>query len=192
MTVYALPATVSLPRGSRPDLEELTIEDAALRLRHSGAEELALIEEARVLVGERIAYCRRNSFDSYRRAFRRGYGYCQQEAFALAALLGELGFTSWPVHCEHCDFPDKANTGHAWVQVQYRDEVMDIDSKYMDAVCGEFSFQTNSPVRKYTPLFRLLSGWGSAAVNAHRYYKTRSDVSAMYQRKNVQENNTEK
>jgi hypothetical protein len=92
--VYALPATVSLPRGLRPGIEELTLEDAVIRLAQSGAEGYDLIEEARLLVCDRIKYCRRNSLNSYHKAFWRGYGYCQQEAYALTMLLQELGFNA--------------------------------------------------------------------------------------------------
>jgi hypothetical protein len=45
--------------------------------------------------------------------------HCQQEAFALAGLLRKLGFDAWPVHSEHCDFPDIKDTGNAWVRVSY-------------------------------------------------------------------------
>src|SRR5512139_276353 len=84
--LYALPATLSLPRGRRPGIEPLTIQEAAQQLRLSGLGGPALVEAARRLVGERMQYCRRNSFDLYPRAFERGYGYCQQSAYALAAL----------------------------------------------------------------------------------------------------------
>jgi hypothetical protein len=178
--LYALPATVSLPGGPRPGVKELTIDDAAERLSQTDLDGWDLIEKARLLVGERFSYCRRNSFDSYRKAFQRGYGYCQQEAYALAALLRKLGFDARPVHCEHCDFASKEDTGHAWVQVVYGGGVYDIDSKYMDHVQGELLFQTNSSVRRYTPLFRLLAGLGCTAANAYRYYKTGSDSSPAY------------
>ena len=174
--LYALPATVSLRRGKRPCTEELTIEDAAARLSKSGDTGLELMEQARLLVGERIRYCRRNSFDSHRKAFRRGYGYCQQEAHALSQLLRELGFEAWPVHCERCSFSHIEDTGHAWVRVCYRGAVLDIDSKYMDAITGHLSFQYHGRVKKYTPLFRLFAGWGSIAANARRYYKTGDDT----------------
>jgi hypothetical protein len=174
--IYALPASLSLGRGSRPGIEALTIEDAALQLRKRGASGFELMEQARILVGERMAYSRRNSFDSHRNAFKRGYGYCQQEAFALARLLEMLGFNAWPVHCEHCDFILMKNTGHAWVQVLYGGEIVDIDPRYMSEVGEPLLFDTRSAVRRYNTLFRLFAGWGSTAVNAYRYYKTGSDT----------------
>jgi hypothetical protein len=177
---YGLPAAMSLSADRRSGTEELTIEGAAELLRHSDVEGWALVEESRLLVGERIHYCRRNSFDSYRGAFRRGYGYCQQEAYALAGLLQELDFNAWPVHCEHCDFPERKDTGHAWVQVFYEGKVHDIDSKHMDAAGERLLFATRTPPKRYTPLFRIFAGWGSIAGNAFRYYETGSDTSAAY------------
>ena len=176
--IYAIPASLSLGSGTRSGVEELTIEDAALQLRQSGASGFELMEQARILVGERMVYSRRNSFNSHRKAFKRGYGYCQQEAFALARLLENLGFKAWPVHCEHCDFTEMKNTGHAWVQVQYDGEIVDIDPIYMSEVGKPLLFDTRSAVKRYTTLFRLVAGWGSTAVNAYRYYKTGSDTDA--------------
>ncbi len=175
--VYALPPTLSLPSGPRPDIEPLSLSEAAERLVQTGMKGWDLVEEARLMVGERMEYSRRNSFDSYKKAFRRGYGYCQQEAFALAGLLRKLDFDAWPVHSEHCDFPEKKNTGHAWVRVSYRGEVRDIDSTFMDPLTGELTFVTRTPAKKYTPLFRIFSGWGGTAANAYRYYRTGSDQS---------------
>lgn len=90
--LYSLPATISLPRGQRPGVEPLSLGRAAAQLLEIGASGLALVEVTRTLVSARMAYCRRNSFDSYARAFERGYGYCSQQSRALADLLGRMGF----------------------------------------------------------------------------------------------------
>ena len=100
--------------------------------------------------------------------------------YALAHLLQCLGFDAWPVHCEHCDFPDRKDTGHAWVYVSYEGEIRDIDSKYMDQANGQLLFQATTMPKKYTTLFRILTGWGGTAANAYRYYRTGSDTSASY------------
>ena len=91
-TLYAIPAMISLPRGVRPGLEEQTIEEAVQVLKKQDLDGREMIEEARLLVGQRMAYCRRNSYESYQKAFSRGYGFCQQQAFALAAILDDLNF----------------------------------------------------------------------------------------------------
>jgi hypothetical protein len=179
--LYVLPATLSLPRGRRPGLEDLTIEGAAVRLRRSGVTGWDLVESARRLVGERMAYCRRNGLDSYRKAFRRGYGYCEQSAFALAALLQQLGFEACPVHCERNLFPDRDSpTGHAWVRVSYNGETREIDPEHQDPATGGFLFEPLDEAREYSLAFRLVARWGSAVANAYRYYRTGSDVDPGY------------
>ena len=56
------------------------------------------MDSARELVANRMEYCRRNSFDSPARAFERGYGFCTQQAYALAELLRLLGVEAKVVH----------------------------------------------------------------------------------------------
>ncbi len=181
LTFFALSATFTLPAGPRPGLEDLTLEEAAVQLGQSAAEGWDLVEKARLLVGDRMAYSRRNSFDPYRMAFRRGYGYCEQSAFALAELLQQLGFDARPVHSERNLFPDRNSpTGHAWVRVLYDGERREIDPEFQDPATGEFLFEPLAQAREYTPLFRVLARWGSAVANAYRYYRTGSDVDPGY------------
>jgi transglutaminase-like putative cysteine protease len=181
LLLYVLPATLSLPRGRRPGLEDLTLAQAAIRLRQSGAEGWDLVEEARLLVGERMAYCRRNGFDSYKEAFRRGYGYCEQSAFALAELLQQIGFDARPVHSERNRFPDRESpTGHAWVRVFYGGETRDIDPLHQEPATGEFLFEPGDEAREYSLAFRVMARWGCPIANAYRYYRTGSDMDASY------------
>lgn len=175
LPLYALPATLSLPPGRRPGLAQLTLAQAAGQLSAAGLSGWALVEAARSLVAGRMAYCRRNSFDPYPRAFERGYGYCQQQAYALADLLTRLGFQARPVSAFRNRFPDGTVGGHAWVQVAWDGEMCDIDSIHYDREAGRIDFTPLTPVFPYTPLFRLLAGWGSLVVNAQRYYVTGKD-----------------
>ncbi len=115
--IYALPATLSLRRGRRSGLEPLTLAEASDRIRVDYPHGYDQVEAARALVGERMVYCRRNSFDPYPRAFGRGYGYCQQMALALAEVLRRLGYEARVVHCLRCRFADGKVTSHAWVRV---------------------------------------------------------------------------
>jgi transglutaminase-like putative cysteine protease len=173
--LYALPATLSLPRGRRSGVEPLSIQEAAQRLRLSGQSGPALVEAARRLVGERMQYCRRNSFDLYPRAFARGYGYCQQSAYALAALLTELGFSARVVTAFRNDFPGEGVGGHAWVHVAVDGRTQAIDPLHYDPASGQLTFTPLTRVFEYTSFFRYFAGWGSTAVNAHRYYVTGRD-----------------
>lgn len=173
--LYALPATLSLPRGIRPGLQSLTVSQAAMKLRDSGASGMDLVEAARSLVAEKMVYSRRNSFDSYTRAFARGYGYCSQQANALADLLTQLGFEAKVVQAFRNRFPDGSEGSHAWVQVVVDDEVHDVDSIFYDAHAAEITFTPLSKVGEVPPVLRVFERWGAAAVNAHRYYLTGKD-----------------
>lgn len=173
--LYAIPATLSLPRGRRPGITPLSIQQAAQQLRLSGQSGAALVEAARRLVGERMQYCRRNSFDLYPRAFERGYGYCQQSAYALAALLKELGFSAKVVTAFRNAFPEEGVGGHAWVRVEIEGTSQEIDPLFYNPTTGLLNFTPLTRVFEYTPFFRILAGWGSTAVNAHRYYVTGRD-----------------
>ena len=173
--LYALPATLSLGRGRRPGITPLTLQEAAQQLRSSGQSGAVLVEAARSLVGERMQYCRRNSFDLYPRAFERGYGYCQQSAYALAALLKELGYSAKVVTAFRNNFPGKGVGGHAWVRVEMERRTQDIDPHHYNPATGQLTFTPLTRVFEYTPFFRYFAGWGSTAVNAHRYYVTHRD-----------------
>jgi transglutaminase-like putative cysteine protease len=175
LPLYALPATLSLPRGRRPGIEALTLEEAAKQLEATGKTGAALVEAARALVAERMQYCRRNSFDSPARAFQRGYGYCTQQAYALSDLLARLGIEATVVHAFRNRFADGTVGGHAWVRITVAGEERDIDSILYDAERGEMTFTSLSRVLDHAPLFRVVTQWGEAALNAHRYYRTGKD-----------------
>ena len=173
--VYAIPATLSLTRGRRQGLSPLTIPQAAERLQSRGLSGWDLVEAARALVEERMHYSRRNSFDPASKAFERGYGYCQQQAFALAEILTRLGVQARVVHAFRNRFPDGGVGGHAWVEVALDGEARFIDSIFYNAESRSIDFTPLSKVWEYNLPFRLFSGWGSTAANAQRYYKTGVD-----------------
>lgn len=173
--LYALPATLTLPPGQRPGVEELTIEQAAQRLNASGKEGWELVEAARSLVAERMAYSRRNSFDTAGRAFERGYGYCTQHAFALSHLLADLGFEARVVQAFQNRFPDGQVTAHAWVSVNLDGGTRHVDALFYDQENQELGFTPLSEITDVSPAFKLVAFWGGTAVNAHRYYLTGKD-----------------
>ena len=173
--VYSLSATFSLPHGIRSRIEKMTIEEAVKKLRKSKLVGSDLIEQAKKMVTSRMQYCRRNSFDSYKKAFRRGYGYCQQQAFALKYVLTRLGFTAKVVHAYRNKFPDGKVSGHAWVKVVYENTEKDIDASDVDSAIDEINFIPLTKVKAYNAWFRFFAGWGSTGVNAWRYYKFGKD-----------------
>ena len=174
--LYALPAMLSLPGGVRPGLEALTIEGAARQLRSSGLSGWELVEEARSLVESRMQYSRRNSYDSAKVAFQRGYGYSVQMSYALADLLQQLGFDARVVQAFQNRFPDGEVTSHSWVEVTLEDETRYIDSLFYDAQAGRITFEPLSEITSISPLFKAFTWWGAGAVNAHRYYLTGKDL----------------
>ena len=176
LPLYALPATLTLAAGRRPGLDALTLEEAAVQLAATGKAGWDLVEAARALTAERMQYCRRNSFDSPAKAFERGYGYCVQQAHALAALLGRLGIEAKVVQAFRNRFPDGTVGGHAWVRVTVDGEERDIDLLFYDPETAELTFSSLTEVTNHTPLIKLLTQWGEAAVNAHRYYRTGKDM----------------
>jgi hypothetical protein len=157
-------------------VEELTIEQAAHQLIETGKTGWVLVEAARALIAERMAYSRRNSFDPAGRAFERGYGYCIQHAFALTALLSELGFEAKVVQAFRNRFPNGEVTSHAWVSVKVSGETRHIDSLFYDEIAGELDFTPLSKVMDISPAFKTFTFWGGTAVNAHRYYVTGKDL----------------
>ncbi|MFC2123769.1 transglutaminase family protein [Bacteroidota bacterium] len=168
--IYALPAMVTLPSGPRSGIEELTIADAAKQIREDYPKGWQQIERARQLVGERMDYCYQNAYDSYEKAFTRGLGFCQQEAHALAAILRELGYDAWVVQSVKTRFEDGNILGHSWVRVSWNGITKDIDPELYDPETGALLFEPLGQVTEFSTFFRIFSGWGSAAVNAHRYY----------------------
>jgi hypothetical protein len=174
--LYALPATLTLPSGPRPGIENMTIAQAAQQLRESRKEDWSLVEAARTLVSERMQYSRRNSFDSAGKAFERGFGYCMQHAYALTSLLIDLGFEAKVVHAFQNRFPDGEVTAHAWVSVRVNDETRYIDSLFYDDRAGKLEFIPLSEVLEIGPAFKIVTFWGGTAVNAHRYYVTGKDM----------------
>lgn len=173
--VYALPATLTLPHGRRPGLKPLSINMAVDQLKNTGLDGMDLAQAARELVAQRMDYCRRNSLDPFNRAFDRGYGYCQQQAYALKTVLNLLGFDARVVHAFRNRFNDGGIYSHAWVRVSIDNQVHDLDSISYDNKTRAIAFTPLSRVRTYTPLFRLFAGLGCAAVNAHRFYITGRD-----------------
>ena len=157
--LYAIPATLSLPRGLRPGLKQLTIPQAAQKLRATGKTGWSLVEAARALAAQRMQYCRRNSFDTAARAFARGYGYCTQQAYALRGLLARLGFEARVVQAFHNRFPDGSEGSHAWVCVTVGSEARYVDSLFYDAQAGEITFTPLSNVSGISPSFKLFAWW---------------------------------
>jgi len=168
-------ATRSLPSGNRGGIVDQSIDNAIDQLRASGKNGWELVADATLLVHQRMHYCRRNSFDYYKKAFRRGYGYCQQQAYALEYILRHLGFGTRVVFSFKSIFPDGKAGNHAWLQVRYGNETRNYCPVFPDPVTAKPGFEIVGPVHHSNGLFRIFAGWGSVVVNAMRYYQTGKD-----------------
>lgn len=173
--LYAMPAARSLWPGVRPGIRRLTIKQAVGELLISGEHGWDLVEAARALVSERMQYSRRNSLDSPSRAFERGYGYCLQMSFALAALLKGLGFEAEVVQSFRNEMNDGQVTAHAWVRVFHGGQIKDIDALHYDPLTRRITFRPLSRVTGIGPVFYLVTVLGGNAINARRYYRTGKD-----------------
>jgi hypothetical protein len=122
-----------------------------------------------------MAYSRRNSFDSFAKAFERGYGYCSQQADALANVLTQLGFETDVVYAFRNRFPNGDVSSHTWVEVRKEDRIYSVDTLFYDQETGRITFTPLSEVHEVPPLLKIVERWGAPAVNAHRYYRTGKD-----------------
>lgn len=174
--LVAVPATLTLPGGVRPGIPPMTLESAVLLVENISGTDAERVENARKLVITRMQYCRRNSFDSYEIAFERGYGYCIQQAQALAHLLTKLNLTAYVVQATENRFPDGSVGGHAWVRVETEAWTKDVDATNVSLESDRLTFVPLNEVTRLEGVFLQIALWGSTSVNALRYYLTGSDT----------------
>ncbi len=80
----------------RGDVEDL--DDALLHLKSLQLSGWDLVNAAQKIVAGKMTYSVVNSYDSPRRAFKRGHGYCWHFTSVLKVLLKKLGFSVRQVH----------------------------------------------------------------------------------------------
>jgi hypothetical protein len=162
--------------SNRPQ-EAATIEAAVRVCRETGLTGWDLVAFAQRLVAGRMSYSYFNSFDSPKTAFKKGRGYCSQQAGALCRILLSLGFNSWPVHSVRNRFPDTVRdgvtihigvSGHVWCRVRIGSEEKDVCPGNPQNVPGKVHFEVLGKVHHFRGPIVLLSYLGSAAVNRKR------------------------
>ena len=174
--LYTLPAMRRLPKEHERALDSVvTIDDAVMYLRVTGKTGWELVAEAQRLVNEKMAYSRRNGWDTPARAFRRGMGYCQQRAMALHAILRNLGIDTRPVHAFRCQFPfaiihgyptPERVSGHAWLVVTIDGVEKEVCPGHPENVPGKVHFKLLSKRRPYGRAMRIIGHIGSMVLNA--------------------------
>jgi transglutaminase-like putative cysteine protease len=154
-----------------------TIADAVAACRRSGLSGWELVAYAQRLVARKFTYSRLNTWDTPARAFKRGRGYCEQQALALNAIYDALGIQTRPVFAVRCAFPSKmvdgvrmpaGVSGHAWLRVRLGDEERDVCPGSVENTPGRTHFQPLSPVHNWAPWLRPFTHVGSSLENMRR------------------------
>lgn len=176
--LYTLPALRRLPQAKERSLNGIiTIDDAVRHLRSSGKTSWDLVAAAQALVNAKMAYSRRNGWDTPTRAFRRGMGYCQQQASALLLILRQLGIETRPVQALRCQFPPQQMheyvdpggiSGHMWLVVTIDGVEKDVCPGHPDNAPGKVHFTRLSRRTNYSPFMQMFGHIGSMIVNIQR------------------------
>jgi hypothetical protein len=176
--LYTLPALRRLPKAKEQSLDGITtLDDAVRELRNSGKTGWELVAAAQALVNAKMEYSRRNGWDTPARAFRRGMGYCQQQAMALLIILRKLGIKTQPVQAFRCKFPPAiihgywdpgGISGHMWLVVTIDGEAKDVCPGHPANTPGKVHFEMLSRMSAYGPVMRLLGHIGSMILNVQR------------------------
>ena len=176
--IITLPGMLRLPRPGRTSVDDVTtLEDAVAACRRSGFSGWALAAYAQHLAARKFSYSRRNAWDTPARAFKRGMGYCQQQALALKMIYDRLGIESGPVYTSRAMFPPKVVhgvyepeiiSGHTWLRVKINGEERDVCPGRVENVPGKIHFVVFGKVQPLTPGFAMVAHFSSAIVNVLR------------------------
>jgi hypothetical protein len=124
-----------------------------------------------------MAYSYDNSFDMPFNAFKKGKGYCWQQARSLQKILYLLGFNCNLVYAVKNRIPEtqfegikvKAHiSGHVWCRVNINDIEKDVCPGNIDNKPGKVHFTPLSKIKKYNWIISLGCYFGSAYVNHKR------------------------
>lgn len=156
----------------------MTIDEAVARCRATGLVGWPLVQHARQLVAETMAYSYTASFDRPSVAFARGRGYCWQQAKALLLVLRRLGLRCRLVYATRNDFPPTVHlgrpvprriSGHVWCRVTVDGEERDVCPGDPGGAPGDLAFTPLSRVRRWNAAIAAGSYLGSAVTNRRRY-----------------------
>jgi len=137
----------------------------------------ALVETAQKIVAQKMKYSRRNGFDSPKKAFERGFGYCLTQTEALKIILDDFKINSRIVQCVRCKFgpmeiheykTESFISGHAWLRVTVDNETKDVAIGSPENIPGKIDFEILSEVTDYDGILKILGHYSSILVNAYR------------------------
>lgn len=155
----------------------MKIEEAVIQGRNSGLKGWELVEFARKLVASHMKYSYSNSFDMPGTAFRKGRGYCWQQAASLNKILKGLGFDSRLVYAVKNLIPEKYfegvlieehYSGHVWCRVKIAGAEKDVCPGSINNSPGKLHFTPVSEIKEWNFITGAGSYFGSIAVNYKR------------------------
>jgi len=155
----------------------MTIKEAVETCRKSDLSGWELVEFALRFVHKNIMYSYDNSFDMPSKAFKRGRGYCWQQAKSLEKILHALGFKCYCVYATKNQIPEaqykgitvKAHTsGHVWCRVKIDDAEKDVCPGNINNAPGKIHFTPITQIRKWNCFVSFCAYWGSAYANSKR------------------------
>lgn len=156
----------------------MNVKEAVEQCKQSGLAGIELIEYAQRLVCSNMQYSYTNSFDPPFRAFKKGCGYCWQQASVLNYILRKLGIESKLVYSTQNIFPEKLYngvvvkehiSGHVWCKVYSENKEGDVCPGNIDNQFGKVHFKPISKIRTWNVFICFFSYWGSAVVNYKRF-----------------------
>lgn len=125
-----------------------------------------------------MEYCYTNSFDFPSVAFRKGRGYCWQQAKALHRILRGLGFRSRLVFAIRNRFPAATQqglpvpervSGHVWCRVAIEGTEKDVCPGSPANTPGTLDFVPLGRVKRWNAPLAFLCYFASAHTNRVRY-----------------------
>lgn len=164
-----------LSNGREP---AMTINEAICICRKTNKVGLDLVTFAQQFLHRNMAYSYTNSWDMPRMAFRKGRGYCWQQAKVLQSLLRALGFSCHMVYATQNAFPAKEYegvyvkeciSGHVWCRVRHNGVELDVCPGNEHNEQGKIHFTPISRVRRWNCFVSMGTYFASPHVNKRRY-----------------------
>lgn len=156
----------------------MTISDAVSACVDSGLSGWDLVCFAQSVVNKTMTYSYTNSYDMPSFAFRKGRGYCWQQAKALMLILRRLGFNCHMVFAAKNTFPSKTYngkiipahvSGHVWCRVKIDSFEKDVCPGDAENIPGKLHFTPVSRVMRWNVFISWGCYFASAQVNKKRY-----------------------
>lgn len=143
----------------------MDIREATEQCRSTGLTGWDMVEYVNKLVNQRMSYALDIPLALHTTAFRRGRGYCVQQAFCVRDILRGLGYDVQLVYSSRTAFPAKNKVcGHTWCRVSIDGVQKDVCTCNADNRPGSVDFSPVSKVGRYRGLVVAAGYLGSIPV----------------------------